>query len=133
MESKATQAAKRQKTSYDLRSTTRVFNVNDPVWLSLWNVGKLDPRWGGKWHVNRVINPINLEITDGVRTKAVHVNRLRHRVQPQPGNGSTGNLNTFVPADSALWVSPQVVMLYHQPLLNFQHCRGDTPREKGIL
>ena len=66
----------------------------------------MDPRWEGKWYVSKVINPINLEITDGVRTKVVHVNRLQHQVQPQPGNGSTGNLNTFVPADSDSWVSP---------------------------
>ena len=35
-----------RKTSYDLRSTT--LNVSDPVWLSLQNVEKLDPRWERK-------------------------------------------------------------------------------------
>ena len=78
VDSKATQAAQQQTTSYDLRSTTRVFNVKYPLWLSLQNVGKLDPRWEGKWHVSRVINPINLEITNGVKTKVVHVNHLQH-------------------------------------------------------
>ena len=40
--------------------------------------------------------------------KPKDVNCLQHKVQPQPGDGSTGNLNTFVPADSDPWVSPQV-------------------------
>ena len=74
VESKATQAAQRQKISHILWSTTQVFNVNDPVWLSLQNVGKLDPRWEGKWSVSRVNNKINPEITDGVRTKVVDFN-----------------------------------------------------------
>ena len=55
-----------------------------------------------------VIYPIHLKIMDGMRTKFVHVNRLQHRVQPQPGDGNTRTLNTIVPADSDTCVSPQV-------------------------
>ena len=35
-------------------------------------LGNCIPGGEGKWHVSRVINPINLEISDGVRTKVVH-------------------------------------------------------------
>ena len=70
---------------------------------------------------------------DCVRTMVVHVNRLQHRVQPQPVDRSTGNLNTFVPADSDPSVSPRVdyIILPASPPLPY--CRGDTSKEKDIL
>ena len=89
--------------------------------------------WEGKWSVSRVINPIDLEIVDGVRTRVVYVNCLQHRVQPQLGDGTTGNLNTFAPVYSDHWVSPQVDHAFYQPFLHFQHCGGDALRAKDIL
>ena len=80
-ESEATQAVQWQKTSYDLRSIMQVFNVCDFVGLSIRKVGKSDPKWEGKWSLSRVVNLMILEITDGVRTKVVHVNHLQHLVQ----------------------------------------------------
>ena len=52
-----------------------------------------------------VSTKVNLEISDGVRTKVVHVNRIRHRLQPQPGDDAS-------PADDSKghnsWVPPQI-------------------------
>ena len=45
-------------------------------------VGNLDPHWDGRWSVKSVKTPLTLEITDGVKTKVFHVNRLRQRIVP---------------------------------------------------
>ena len=50
------------------------------VWLSIPTAGKLDPHWEGRWSAKSVKTPLTVEITDGVRTKIVHVNRIRQRV-----------------------------------------------------
>jgi len=47
VESQATQAASKQKCTYDQHSTSRSFRAGDPVWLSIPTAGKLDPRWEG--------------------------------------------------------------------------------------
>ena len=82
VESNLVQAAEHQKTNYDLQSCCRTFRTGDLVWLSRPTAGKLDPRWEGNWSVKAVKSPCHVEITDGQRTRVVHVNRLRHRVQP---------------------------------------------------
>ena len=51
------------------------------MWLSIPTAGKLDPRWEGKWKVKIMRSPVTMEITDGKRTKVVHVNRLQPRIQ----------------------------------------------------
>ena len=56
------------------------------VWLSIPTAGKLDPHWDGKWSVKSVKTPLTLEITDGVKTKVVHVNRLCQRIVPSSTN-----------------------------------------------
>ena len=76
VECHTTQAASKQKATYDKHSTSRLFRVGDTVWLSIPTAGKLDPRWEGRWVVKSVKSPLNMEITDGTRTKVVHVNRL---------------------------------------------------------
>ena len=45
-------------------------------------MGKLDPRWEGEWVVKTIKGQVNVEITDGKRTKVVHTNRLQHRYIP---------------------------------------------------
>ena len=82
VESNLVQAAEHQKTNYDLQFCCRTFRTGDLVWLSRLTAGKLDPRWEGNWSVKAVKSPCNVEITDGQRTRVVHVNRLRHWVQP---------------------------------------------------
>ena len=75
--------ADNQKQQYNLRSSSQhSFSVGDTVWLSIPTAGKLDPRWEGNWKIKSVKSSLNMEITDDKRTKVVHVNRLRHRIQP---------------------------------------------------
>ena len=91
VESNQTTAAAKQKRAYDKSSTQRSFKINDPVWLSIPTAGKLDPKWEGDWKVvpNKV--PVNVMISDGRRTKVVHINRVRHRTMP--------SLPTHTPSD----------------------------------
>ena len=77
-----TTAAQTQKFYYDRSSTSRAFTPQELVWLSIPTAGKLQPRWEGKWKVVEMKGPVTVEITDGRRTKVVHVNRVRHRNQP---------------------------------------------------
>ena len=70
--------ASRQKSHYDKTSIECHFIAGDKVWQSIPTAGKLDPRWDGRWHTNSVKSPLTVEITDGKKTKIVHVNRVRH-------------------------------------------------------
>jgi len=60
-------------------------NQSGFLYRMLVHSGKEDGRF------QREIPPITMMITDGVRSKTVHVNHLRHRVQLQPDemNGTT--------------------------------------------
>ena len=82
VETNLVEAAEHQKSAYDCYSTSRVLQPGNLVWLSVPTAGKLDPRWEGKWIVKSVKSVVNVEISDGNRTRIVHVNRLRHRLQP---------------------------------------------------
>ena len=75
-------AAQAQKFYYDRTATNRSFTPQELVWLSIPTAGKLQPRWEGKWKVVEMKGPVTVEITDGRRTKVVHINRVRHRDQP---------------------------------------------------
>ena len=46
--------------------------------------GKLNPKWEGKWRIQSIQGPTTYTITDGDRTRTVHINCLRHRIQPIP-------------------------------------------------
>ena len=76
------QAASRQKTYYDHHTRVPSFTAGDSVWLSIPTAGKLEPRWEGEWVVKSVKSPVNVEISDGRRTRVVHTNRLHHRYIP---------------------------------------------------
>ncbi len=99
------QASSHQKDSYDQRTKTRSFHVGDPVWLSIPNRGKLSPRWEGRWRVKSVQSDVNMEISDGERSKLVHVNRLQHRSQPQPTSQQTDMRHV---QDTCEWSPPQI-------------------------
>lgn len=102
VQKQTTTAARRQKQQYDVHAQERNFHVGDPVWLSIPTAGKLDPRWEGKWIIRAVKSPVNMEISDGQRTKVVHINRIRHRVLPQQlDSNMSGN-------DSVTWHPPQI-------------------------
>ena len=51
------------------------------MWLSMPTAGKLDPKWEGEWVIQSVQSPVTYTISDGRRTKTVHINRLRPRLQ----------------------------------------------------
>eukprot|EP00731_Ephydatia_muelleri_P024924 Em0017g7a len=96
-----------QQEAYDktYKARGRKFKIGEAVWLSIPTAGKLQSRWEGMWIVKAIKSEVNLEISDGVRTKVVHVNRIRHRLQPQPGDDAS-------PADDSKghnsWVPPQI-------------------------
>ena len=77
-----TEAAHKQKLCYDQRAIYRFFKTGDTVWLTSPITGKLDPKWEGDWGVKTVNGPTTYTISDGKRTRVVHVNRLRPRIQP---------------------------------------------------
>ena len=74
MEAHNAEAACRQKSHYDKTSSERHFVAGDIVWLSIPTAGKLDPRWDGRWRIKSVKSLLTVEITDGEKTKIVHVN-----------------------------------------------------------
>ena len=80
VESKVTSAAAEQKRAYDRSSTHRPFKLkfNDPVslcgCLTPATAGKFDPKWVGDWKVISIKGPVNVEISDGKRTRIVHNN-----------------------------------------------------------
>ena len=102
-------AADHQKLAYDQQTTPRTFSEGKPVWLSVPTAGRLDPRWEGQWMIKSIKSPVNIEITDGQRTKVVHVNRLQYRAQPNPQQ----SLDTA--STSRNWNPPQVDHFYIPP------------------
>ena len=107
MHEKLKNEAFHQQEAYDktYKARGRKFKIGEAVWLSIPTAGKLQSRWEGMWIVKAIKSEVNLEISDGVRTKVVHVNRIRHRLQPQPGDDAS-------PADDSeghnSWVPPQI-------------------------
>ena len=75
------QACGHQKYNFDQSTQSRTFSVGDLVWLSIPTAGKLDPGWEGEWIIRSVQSPVTYTIHDGTRTKTVHINRLRPRLQ----------------------------------------------------
>ena len=71
-----TEAAHKQKLCYVQRAISRSFKTGDAAWLTSPTAGKQDPKWGGDWEVKTVNGPTTYTISDGKRTKVVHVNRL---------------------------------------------------------
>ena len=82
VEAHMTEAACKQKLYYDQHTTSRSFKPGDSVWLTSPTAGKLDHKWEGDCEVLTVNGSTTYTISDGKRTKTVHVNRLRPRIQP---------------------------------------------------
>lgn len=89
METNVNQAAHSQQLYYNQHCSQRMFKVGDPVWLSVPTAGKLQPRWEGNWRITAVLSPITVKISDNKRLRTVHINRVRHRIQPARGSGGT--------------------------------------------
>lgn len=81
VEAHNTQASSQQKQYFDKHTLARSFAVGDHVWLSIPTAGKLDPRWEGEWIIQSIVSPTTYTIHDGHRTRTVHVDRLRQRLQ----------------------------------------------------
>ena len=108
-------SAKAQKEQYDLHSAAeeRPLLKDDPVWLFVPTAGKLDPRWEGGWIIQAVKSPVTVQISDGQRTKVVHVNCVRYRWIPQlldlEEEASVSNSTT------PTWQPPQIDQLILPP------------------
>ena len=102
VETSLTEAATAQKQFYDRHTEERAFHPGDLVWLSIPTAGKLDPHWEGGW-IQEIASPVNAKISDGLRTRVVHVNRLRHRVIPQRADAPLSPTHI-----SDAWQPPQI-------------------------
>ena len=111
VEAHIVETAKCHKGTYDQNSAERSFKVGDLVWLSIPTAGKLDPRWEGKWKGKSIKSPVTMEITDGKRTKVVHVNRLQPCIQPsveEDVNSGAQHTQRVEPRHHVQWEAPHV-------------------------
>ena len=71
MHEKLKNEAFHQQEAYDktYKARGRKFKIGEAVWLSIPTAGKLQSRWEGMWIVKAIKSEVNLEISDGVRTK----------------------------------------------------------------
>ena len=77
------QAAHKQKIVYDQHTQQRTFKIDhQSVWLSSPTAGKFDAKWEVEWKIKTVRGPTTYTITDGTKSKTVHMNRLCLRTQP---------------------------------------------------
>ena len=96
------QASNKQKHYFDEHTSLRNFKQGDPVWLSIPTAGKLDARWEGEWSVKSVMSPTTYTISDGNRSRTVHINRLRPRLQ-------ASNTSTLTaPPQQEVWSPPSI-------------------------
>ena len=111
VESNVAQAARDQKTYYDSHTSARIFKKKrDPVWLSIATAGKLECRCRceGRWIIKSIKSPLNFEITDGERTRVVHINRLQHRIQPMEQPITETNMSHSEYNLTQEWIAPEV-------------------------
>ena len=104
VESNLVVAGEKQKAYYDEKSQLPAFTVNDKVWLSVPTANKLEPRWKGRWKVTLVKSPVTVAISDGKRTRVVHTNRLRHRIQAAADSSES----TLTTGTTNVWSPPQI-------------------------
>eukprot|EP00731_Ephydatia_muelleri_P033383 Em0028g58a len=111
-----------QRVEYNKHMAKREFHQGDLVWLSIPTAGELDARWEGKWTVTSPKSPVAVEITDGARTRVVHVNRLRYRVQPE----ASPLMNTSHKQD---WQPPQTdhLLVEETPSVLVEHAPPEDP------
>ena len=126
VEANTVQAGAAQKTAFDSHAKLRVFKEGDTVWLSVPKSSKLGSMWEGKWIIKSVKNEINMEITDGTRTRIAHINRLQHRNQRQ--------CNEVPPKDHPtidVWNAPQIEHMVTSPDPPKENLpREDLPEEQ---
>ena len=108
MEAHIADTAEGQRQEYNKHSQERSFKVNDSVWLSIPTARKLDPRWEGNWVVTACKSPVNVEISNGPRKRVVHINRIRHRIQPDMQRPVEDALPEENQGGPLHWQAPQV-------------------------
>ncbi|KAL5497228.1 hypothetical protein EMCRGX_G013661 [Ephydatia muelleri] len=110
VEAHVAESAHRQKVNYDRHSEERLFKAGDRVWLSVPTAGKLDPRWEGNWIIKSLKSPVTVEISDGVRKKVVHINRLPRQIQHTTKShpGTTPPPATLANSGAQSWEAPGV-------------------------
>ena len=82
VEAKLADSARKQTEQYNKSAKQRSFQPRDTVWLSVPTARKLEPKWEGQWTISRRKSALTFEIKDGRRTRVVHINRLKKRLQP---------------------------------------------------
>ena len=107
VESNIVKSAECQKKYYDNNSSVQTFKNGDLVWLSIPTARKLDPRWEGGWVVKESKSPVTMKIENNSKsqTRVVHINRLRHRKQPQSLEATVNNRDSDYYSE---WIPPQV-------------------------
>ena len=83
VEAKLADSARKQTEQYNKSAKQRSFQPGDTVWLLVPTAGKLEPKWEGQWTISRRKSALTFEIKDGRRTRVVHLNRLKKRLQPE--------------------------------------------------
>ena len=115
VESNLAAAAQGQKSAYDRHSTSPRFAIGDTVWLSIPTAGKLDPRWEGGWIVQSIKSPVNVQISNGNRSKIVHTNRLQHRTQPNLVDTQNSEVIDTTCTNAQPWHPPEIDHIYLPP------------------
>ena len=121
VEANTVQAGAAQKIAFDSHAKLRSFKEGDPVWLSIPKSSKLGSKWEGKWIIKSVKNEINMEITDGTRTRIVHINRLQHRNQRQYKEVPQNDHPTI-----DVWTAPQIEHIITSPDLPGEELPGEA-------
>ena len=91
VEANLVESAHAQKSYYDTQSKITRFAKGDLIWLSSPTAGKLSPQWEGDWKIAEVKSPVTMKIVNAQRSKVLHANHLRHRVQLQPEVGNVSS------------------------------------------
>ena len=100
--SNSASAAHRQQQGYNRLTKLQQFTPGDLVWLSVPTAGKLTPHWEGQWKVDEVKNSVNVKISNDSQSKVVHVNRLRHHVQPSSDKATTKDSDQHIDIEHSI-------------------------------
>ena len=102
MASNSASAAHRQQQGYSRLTKLQQFTPEDLVWLSVPTAGKLTPQWDSWWKVDEVKNSVNVKISHDSQSKVVHVNRLRHCIQPSSDEATTTDSDQHIDIEHSI-------------------------------
>ena len=81
VEAHIVERAAAQKVMYDDHCKQHSFERGASVVVTTY-CRQIRPKWDGSYTVKSVYSPVTVQITNGSTIKVVHINRLRHRIQP---------------------------------------------------